>query len=561
MTLRPRAFLLSALLGLPLALLLAACNKVESITIVPAAGVEILTAVGQTAQFQAYATEQMGSAPTTTDNITNSVTWTSSNQNVATISSAGLATAVGAGVAEITATSSNNVVAYSNVTVNVATTTSGGGNIVSIAVIPNAQAVATPTQTTQFLAIGTTSTGATVDLTNLVSWNSSSTQIATIGQNTGFATAVNQGTATITAIYSASGGAVVTGTATFTISGGNTQQYTALSITPSSMSLSASGQTSQLIALATSGSTGFKTDVTSSSQIHWYSSSSSIASVGLTTGIVTGENAGSTTITAELTNPDGSVVSNTATVTVTATAAPEPLISLTVIPSTVTAGALGDTAQFLAIGTYSTAPYTRDLTNSSNLTWISTEPNYFPVSSNTGGGSGASAGIVTAITNGSAVIIAEATNPLDGTIQTANATFACPLALPNLNGNPPTAGTCNPNQIYPGLLATLTVYDEGLNSSSTSPNWLVTAPSATSATDIVIHCGPGWTNNGKTGGSVCTATYPINTVVTLTAPAQSGVVFGGWTSNCVAQGTVSATGPNTCTVTLTTNDTVGAIFN
>jgi len=131
------------------------------------------------------------------------------------------------------------------------------------------------------------------------------------------------------------------------------------------------------------------------------------------------------------------VVSGTATVAISLTAAPEPLLSLTIIPNSVTAGAIGDTAQFLAIGTYATAPYVRDLTNSSDLAWISTEPNYFPVNSNTGGNSGASAGIVTAMTNGSTVIIAEATNPVDKTIQTATATFSCPLILPNLTGNPP----------------------------------------------------------------------------------------------------------------------------
>jgi hypothetical protein len=102
----------------------------------------------------------------------------------------------------------------------------------------------------------------------------------------------------------------------------------------------------------------------------------------------------------------------------------------------------------------------------------------------------------------------------------------------------------------------LTVYNEGLNTT----NWLVTAPSAT-GTPSVLHCGPGST----TGGSVCVATYPVGTTVTLTAPAN-GAAFGGWSYNCTQTvpappAPPSATGPNACTVTLTTNDTVGAIFN
>jgi uncharacterized protein YjdB len=553
MTLRPRTSLLLVLLGLPLALSLTACNKVEAVSIIPGAGIEILTAAGQTAQYTAYATEQMGSGPTTTANVTTSVTWSSSNPNIATINSSGLATAVGAGYVEITAVASDGALAASDLTVNIPGTTTGstGNTIASISIIPGSQSVSSPSQTSQFLAIGTTSSGATVNLTSQVAWSSSSAQIATVNSS-GLATAIGQGTTTITTLYAnVVGGTVVTGTATFTVAGGTTEQYTAVTILPGSQALSASGQTGQFIALATTGSTGLKTDVTSSSQITWSSSIPTIATVSAS-GLAEGVSAGSTTITAELTNPDGSVVSGTATVAISLTAAPEPLLSLTIIPNSVTAGAIGDTAQFLAIGTYATAPYVRDLTNSSDLAWISTEPNYFPVNSNTGGNSGASAGIVTAMTNGSTVIIAEATNPVDKTIQTATATFSCPLILPNLTGNPPTPGSCN--QAQNQLFSTLTVYNEGLNTS----NWVITASSATGTADV-IHCGPGWPL--ANGGSVCSATYPLGTIVTLTAPAQSGVSFGGWSTNCLAQGTVSSTGPNSCTVQLTTNDTVGGIFN
>ena len=81
----------------------------------------------------------------------------------------------------------------------------------------------------------------------------------------------------------------------------------------------------------------------------------------------------------------------------------------------------------------------------------------------------------------------------------------------------------------------------------------------------MIHCGPGWVNDGNTGGSVCVGIYtspnatPIQ--VTLTAPAQAGVAFGGWSYNCIPVGAVTTTGPNSCTITLTGNDSVSAIFN
>jgi uncharacterized protein YjdB len=544
---------LHCLLALPIVISLAGCASLKSIEINPPAGTVTLSAVGQTAQFTALGANQMGSATPTTTNITTSVTWTVSNPNVATINSAGLATAVGAGYTQIMA-ESGGITATSDMTVTIPGSTSGatGSTIVSLAIIPGSQSVASPTQTTQFLAIGTTSSATTVNLTGQVAWSSSSTQIATIGAATGLATAVGQGSTTITAIYTNSvGGTVVAGTATFTVTGGTTEKYTAVAVTPGTQGLSASGQTGQFIALGTSGTTGLETDVTSSAQIKWSSSIPSIASVSAT-GLATGLSVGSSTITAELTNADGSVVSSSANVVVSATAAPEPLLSLTIVPDSITVGNLQDTGQFLAIGTFSTAPYVRDLTNQPTLSWISSEPSVFTVDTNSGGNSGASAGTVTAWGNGSAVIIAEATST-DGTIQTATATFACPLVLPN---PPTTPGTCFPGSQAPSLLATLTVYNEGLNTTK----WLVTAPSAT-GTPNVLHCGPG----SASGGSVCTATYPVGTTVTLTAPAN-GAAFGGWSYNCTQTvpappALPSAVGPNSCTVTLTTNDTVGAIFN
>jgi hypothetical protein len=574
-----------------LVLSIAGCSVsgLDSILVTPAT--QSLT-VGQTAQF--IATGTYGNATkATTQTITTGVTWTSSAPAVATVDSTGIATAVGAGTTTISASAAafrGPVISSATLTVTGSSGGVAGGTISSITIIPGVQAVASPTQTTQFLAIGTTSSGNTVNLTNQVAWNSSSTQIATVGAATGLATAVGQGSATITAIYTnTAGGTVVTGTATFTVSGGTTQQYTAVSITPGSQALSASGQTAQFIALATSGSTGNQLNVTNSSQLTWSSPTPSIVSIS-TSGLATGLSVGNATISAQLTNPDGSVVSATATVAVSLTAAPENLLSLTVIPSSITVGNLQDTGQFLAVGTFSTVPYVRDLTNSPTLTWISVLPSVFPVSTNpvntnpgtptSSGNQGATAGIVTAYGAGSATIIAEATGS-DGTIQTATATFNCPQALANPNGDPPTLGTCVPGTQAPALLSTLTIYNEGLNTT----NWQVTAPSATALPNDppVLHCGPGWALNGGAGGSVCTATYPLTTngnptVIVLTAPKGAGL-FGGWSYNCTPSdingnplnpSTITEGGPNYCVVTFLPvgpgltggpNITVGAIFN
>ena len=567
MVLRRAVSLSLSLVTLSTAVLLAGCSSIQSISIVPAAGSVVLTAVGQTAQFTALGVSRMGNASPTSSNITTSVAWSVTNPAVATINSAGLATAVGVGHTSINA-ESNGIITSSDLSVTAPSGSSGSGSggAPTITVIPGSQAIASPGKTTQFIAIGTSPSGVTSNLTNLVTWSSSSTQIGTVGATTGLATGVGQGTTTITALYTyPSTGVVVTGTATMTVSGGTTQQFTAVSIIPGSQALSASGQTGQFIALGTAGATGLQQDVTSSPQIKWSSSSPTVASVG-PTGLATGIGAGNTTVTAVLTNADGSVVSAIANVAVSLTTAPEPLLSLTVIPGSITLDNLQATGQFLAIGTFSTVPYVRDLTNSPTLTWVSSAPSVFPVNTNTAGNAGASAGIVTAYGSGTAVIIAEAKS-IDGTIQTATASFNCPQALPDPAGHPPTLGTCVPGTQAPALLATLTIYNEGLSTT----NWEVTGASAT-GTPNVIHCGPG----SLSGGSVCVATYPIGTSVVLTA---TGSAFGGWSYNCkpsdvngvlLNPATLTASGPNYCLVTFTppsstatanSNITVGAIFN
>jgi hypothetical protein len=215
----------------------------------------------------------------------------------------------------------------------------------------------------------------------------------------------------------------------------------------------------------------------------------------------------------------------------------------------------------------------RDLTNS--VTWITSEPNKFPVTNNNSGPPGGgteNGGVVSdyasSIGPNGATITAEATDS-NGSLATATATVGCPYVLPNPPSNP---GSCYQLPPFPlPLLETLTVYNEGLNIT----NWEVTAPSATGTPDV-IHCGPGWALNGGAGGSVCTATYPYGSPVTLTAP-DTGAAFGGWSTSCVstvgtpdANGTVTSTptgtitdhGVNTCKIlNLTSDDTVGAIFN
>jgi hypothetical protein len=359
---------------------------------------------------------------------------------------------------------------------------------------------------------------------------------------------------------------------------GNPSGLDSVQVTPATQSLTV-GQTAQFTAIGTYGNAKHPTTQNITNGVTWTSTTPSVATVS-PSGLVTAVAAGTTTITASSTAFNGPV-SSSSNVTVAGAgggggAGGGSLVSLTIIPSSITVGNLQDTGQFLAIGTFSTSPTIRDLTNSPIVTWISAVPSIFPVNTNTAGTLGATAGIVTAYGNGGATITVEAKNPSDGTIQTATATFNCPLVIPTpptpptatSPGSPGTPGSCFPGSQAPALLATLTVYNEGLNTT----NWVVTAPSATGTPDV-LHCGPG----DPSGTSVCVATYPFTNPPTTVILKATGGAFGGWSYNCTpsdANGvplnpaTISAVGPNYCTVTFdpfdpigNTNVTVGAIFN
>jgi Bacterial Ig-like domain (group 2) len=582
-------FCLRALLLVSLVLPFAGCGSstdVDSITISPTT---ISLGTGATAQLTAMGSVGHGSHPASSQNITATVTWASSIAAVATVSPAGIVTGVGAGTTTITATMQGfgGLITSNEASVTVTGTSGGTGSatLASLAIIPGTQSVASPGQTSQFIAIGTTSSGATENLSSKVAWSSSSASIATIS-STGLAKGVSQGTATITAIASNSDGTVVTGTATFTVTGGTAEPFTSITVSPNAEALSATGQTGQFTAIGTNSS-GLQQDVTNSPQVTWSSSIPTIATVttspAASAGQVAGVSPGSTTITAKLTNPDGTVLTSSANITVTASSQAEPLLSITILPSSITIGNLDGTGQFLAYGTFSTPPTVMDITNGINrpdfiaaktgaVNWISALQTLFPITTASGspgnpsdtgdnGGTETDGGLITAYASGTSDVYAVAANP-DGTLVYSPAvTFNCPLQVPT----PTTVGTCNPETIADPLLVTVTVFNAGLNTT----NWLVTAPSAT-GTPNVIHCGPGSGAAGL-GDSVCSAPYPVGATVTLTAPAGNGQ-FGGWSYTCqtINPNPSTAAGPNTCTLTAgddtsptnpTSNVAVGAIFN
>jgi trimeric autotransporter adhesin len=259
-----------------------------TITVVPAATISSIMLmpanpsvnVGGTEQFMAMAMFSDG----TSEDITSQSNWTSSNTGAVTVSNAagfqGLATAVAPGTSTITATM-GSLSGSTSMTVNAA--------LASIALTPANPNVPNG-ETEQFIATGTLTDGTTINLTNVVTWASSSTSIATISNtpgSNGLATGQGTGNATITATdQGISGSTSLNVTAPVLVS---------ITVGPSSTTI-VQGSTEQLTVIGTLSdhSTENLTGVA-----NWASTVPSVASVS-TTGVAGGLAAGTSSIVASV---------------------------------------------------------------------------------------------------------------------------------------------------------------------------------------------------------------------------------------------------------------------
>lgn len=507
--------------------------SLTSLTIQPGNGDTIIVP-GVVAQFKAIGTYTEGGHASQTKDLTDQVTWSTTIPDVATINAQGQATGVGVGTTSVLATISGGngqLTAVSNITVN-APAGGGGGTttrtLTSVTMIPSNQSLSAIGQTAQFIVVGSYSAAPTsADLTSVATWESSDSSVATVGSGVanspGLVTAVGPGTATITALASGPDGSVLeaTGTVIVTVSttSSGAHSLTAVNIDPGAQTLSVAGETSQLIAIGTYTSSPEAVNITTTAT--WQSSDTSVAMVN-STGMVTAEGAGSATISALGTASDGSVIVGTANITVLSSAPQaRTLTGLAVIPASQSTGQVGETAQFLAIGSYNSAPLTADLT--SQVTWISSDTTVATVNNN---------GLATTVGTGAATITALATAP-DGSVLAASGTLSWPVGSSS-------SGT-------PGLY-TLTVYGAGSGSGVVS-----SSPGAISCS----YSGPATANGSGTPSAQCTGTFPAGTVVTLTEAPSAGSVFDGWSSNC----TPVVGQPTECSITINSNESLGAIFD
>jgi uncharacterized protein YjdB len=236
---------------------------------VPAGGMQAFTATG---------TYSDGSQ----QNLTASVTWSSSNTGVATINSSGVATAVAQGSTTIGALLNGT---SGSTTMNVIT-------LQSITLAPLSASTFVGS-TVQYSATGHYSDGSTLDLTASAAWTSSKMSVATITSPGALATGVGKGTTNITANV----GGVSASTTLMVIA----VAVQTITVTPANTTL-AVGQMQQYTAVATYNN-GTMADVTSSAS--WATSPKKLASIS-STGLLTASKPGTDKVTAKLGGVSGS---------------------------------------------------------------------------------------------------------------------------------------------------------------------------------------------------------------------------------------------------------------
>ena len=366
----------------------------------------------------------------TTQDLTNTVTWSSSNTGVATISNAagskGLAVSSAAGSTTITATS-GSISASTTLTVSQTT-------LVSLAVTPVNPAIAKGANK-QFLATGTYSDNTTQDLTNTVAWSSSNTGVATISN--GLATSVASGSTTITASY---GGISASTTLTVTPT-----TLLSLAVTPTNPTIG-KGTSRQFIATGTYSDSTTQ-DLTNT--VTWSSSNTGVATISNAAGSkgsASAAAAGSTTITA---------ISGSISASTTLTVTPATLVALSVTPAN-PAIAKGTSRQFTATGTYSDST-TQNLTNT--VTWSSSNTGVATISNAAG-----SKGLASAAAAGSTTITA-----ISGSISASTTLTVSPATLVSLAVTPtsPAIGVGSNQQ----LTATGTYSDSSTQNLTNTVTW------------------------------------------------------------------------------------------
>ena len=299
--------------------------------------------VGKTMKLEATITPE--------DATNKTIIWTSSNTDVATISSEGIVTAKGAGTTIITATTNNGKTAKCTITVEQPVT-----------------AIALSDATTSLWVGKTKTLTATVTPTTssntAVNWSSSDNNVATVSSK-GVITAKSKGTCTITC--TAADGYGAKSTCEVTVK----QQVTEIALSETTASLWV-GETNTIKATATP-------TTANNTNVSWSSSNKNVATVS-SKGVITAKGEGTCTITC--TAADGYGTKSTCEVTV------KQQVTEIVLSETTASLWVGDTKTITATALPTTA-------NNTSVEWTSSDDKVASVSSE---------GVITANGEGACII-------------------------------------------------------------------------------------------------------------------------------------------------------------
>ena len=498
--------------------------EVAAITITPAIS---SVAIGTNIQFIATGVFTDGSS----QDLTPSATWASSSADIATITaSGGLATGRAEGTTTISA-SFDGVTGSTTLSVSAA-------QLAAITITPAAPTIALGTRL-QFIATGVFTDSSSQDLTPSATWASSSADIATITASGGLATAVTEGTTTISASFDG-----IIGSAVLTVSAAQLLQITLTPVNPTI----ADGTTVPFTA------TGLFTNGLSQNltvDAIWTSSDENVATIsnaagsrGLTSAVA----AGTTIISASF----GGVTGST---TLTVSAAQLVQITLTPVNPTI---ADGTTVPFTATGLF-TDGLAQNLTTLA--TWTSSAPNVATISNAAG-----SRGLASAVAAGTTTITATFQGLGGSTVLTVSAAQLLQITLTPVNPiiadgtTVPFTATGLFTEGPPQNLTTLATW------TSSAPN-VATISNAAGSRGLATAVAAGTTSisasfGGVTGNTLLTVTAAQLVQITLTP--VSPIIADGTTVPFTATGLFTEGPPQNLTTLATwisSDETVATISN
>jgi uncharacterized protein YjdB/formylglycine-generating enzyme required for sulfatase activity len=456
------------------------------------------------------ATTQLTATVTAVGGATSTVTWSSSEPTVMSVSDTGLVTALMSGTATITATSTFDTTRTATITITVP-------GISSIIVNGGTTRALQTGQSTQL----TTTVTTIGEAPTTVSWSTANANIATVTAG-GLVTATAAGVTTITA------------TSTF-----DTTKSVAVSVTvtdappqPAVLGLTIDGAPTQSLNVGASVQLAATVTVVggAADSVTWSSSVPSVATVS--SGTVTGVAGGTTIITA------------------TSTFDPTKTASVTInVPAVSSVTIAGDATRSLNVDatTNLAATVTAVGGAATTVTWSSSVPSVATVSS----------GIVTGVAGGTTIITA--TSTFDPT-KTASVTINVPAV-----SSVTIAGDAT-RSVNVGGTAQLTATVTAVGGAATTVTWSSSAP-------LVASVGANGLVTAQAGGTtIITATSTFDSSkkasVTINVPAVSSVTIAGDATRSVNVGgtaqltaTVNAVGGAATTVTWSSSDTSIATVN